>query len=117
MSFVNVETKEQSKKRMHTHHTSRKRLNKLCLPARKLTGTVFWGKKGVLMVEFMQQGTIMSEVSAYEYSYSHSSTTEAFRLVANLTTFITVLISLRARTACDYSASNSNYEVMEGVKT
>jgi hypothetical protein len=33
------------------------------MPARKLMTTVFWDRKRVLMVEFMQQGTtIMSEV-------------------------------------------------------
>jgi hypothetical protein len=53
VSFVNVETKEQSKKWMHTH----------CRPARKLKETVFWDRKGVLMVEFMQdRTTITSEV-------------------------------------------------------
>jgi hypothetical protein len=28
--------------------------------ARKLMATVFWGRKGALMVEFMQQGTIIT---------------------------------------------------------
>jgi hypothetical protein len=33
------------------------------MPARKLMAAVFWNRKGVLMVEFMQQGTtIKSEV-------------------------------------------------------
>jgi hypothetical protein len=36
-----------------------KRLNKR-LPVRKLMATVFWDRKGVLMVEFMQQGTIIT---------------------------------------------------------
>jgi acyl-CoA thioesterase len=32
-------------------------------PDRKLTATVFWDRKGVLMVEFMQHGTtVMSGV-------------------------------------------------------
>jgi hypothetical protein len=44
------------------HQTSRKSLNKR-LSARKLTVYVFWNRKGVLMVEFMPQGTtITSEV-------------------------------------------------------
>jgi hypothetical protein len=43
--------------------TTRKSLNKRCLPARKLMATVFWEKNGVLMVEFMQQRiTTASEV-------------------------------------------------------
>jgi hypothetical protein len=47
---------------MHIHQTSQKSLNKR-LPARKLMAIVFWDRKEVLMVEFMQQGTtIMSEV-------------------------------------------------------
>jgi hypothetical protein len=45
------------------HQTSRKFLKKRCVPAGKLMATVFWDRKGVLMVEFMQQGTtITSEV-------------------------------------------------------
>jgi hypothetical protein len=58
VSFVNVETKEQSKKWITTHSPNRR-----CLSARKLMETIFWDRKGVLMVEFMQQGTtITSEV-------------------------------------------------------
>jgi hypothetical protein len=41
----------------HIHQTSQKSLNKRCLLSRKLMATVFWDRKGVLMVEFMQQGT------------------------------------------------------------
>jgi hypothetical protein len=53
--FVNVDTKEQSKQWMHTHSPNKpKKLNKCCLPARKLMTTVFWDRKGVLMVEFME---------------------------------------------------------------
>jgi hypothetical protein len=48
VSFGNVETKEQSKQ----WQTS----------ARKLMAAVFRDRKGVLMVEFMQQGSTMSEV-------------------------------------------------------
>jgi hypothetical protein len=39
------------------HQTNRKSLNKFCLPARKLMATVFWDRKGVLQVKFIQQGT------------------------------------------------------------
>jgi hypothetical protein len=53
--FVNVETKEKSKQWMHTFtKQAEKSLNKRCLPARKLTATVFWDRKKVLMMEFMQ---------------------------------------------------------------
>jgi hypothetical protein len=44
-------------------YTFTKQAEKFCLPARKLMATVFWDRKEVLMVGFMQQGTaIMSEV-------------------------------------------------------
>jgi hypothetical protein len=46
-------------------HTYSKSPNKFeeNLSERKLMATVFWQRKGVLMVEFMQQGTaIMSKV-------------------------------------------------------
>jgi hypothetical protein len=60
---VNVETKEQSKQWMHTHSPNKPKKFKQTLSARKLTPTVFVDRKGVLMVEFMQQGTtITSEV-------------------------------------------------------
>jgi hypothetical protein len=61
---MNVEIKEQSKQWMHTHihQTSRKCLNKRCLPARKLTATVFLDNERVLMVESIQEGTTMSKV-------------------------------------------------------
>jgi hypothetical protein len=57
VSFVNVETKEQSKQWMHTHSPN-KPINFIqTLSARKLMVTVFWDRKGMLMVKFMQQGT------------------------------------------------------------
>jgi hypothetical protein len=46
----------------HIHQTSWKILNKR-LSARELMATVFWHRKGMMMVEFMQHGTIIrSEV-------------------------------------------------------
>jgi hypothetical protein len=49
---VKVETKEQSKPKKFKQTS-----------ARKLMATVFWERKRVLMVEFMQQGaTIMSKM-------------------------------------------------------
>jgi hypothetical protein len=61
-SFVNVETKEQSKRWMHTHSQNKpKKLKQMS--ATKLMAAVFWDRKGVPMMEFMQQGTtITSEV-------------------------------------------------------
>jgi hypothetical protein len=47
VSFVNTETKEQSKQwSTHVHQRSRKTLNKT-LSARNLMETVFWDRKGV----------------------------------------------------------------------
>jgi hypothetical protein len=47
---------------MHTHSKNKVKKFKQ-MSARKLMATVFWDRKGVLMVEFMQQGTtITSEV-------------------------------------------------------
>jgi hypothetical protein len=44
---------------MHTHFLNKlKSLNKH-LPTRKPMATVSWNRKGVLIVEFMQQGTTM----------------------------------------------------------
>jgi hypothetical protein len=61
VSFVNVETKEQSKQWTHTFTKQAKQVQ--TLSARKLMASVFWDRDEVLMVEFMQQGTtIMSEV-------------------------------------------------------
>jgi hypothetical protein len=51
VSSVNVETKKQSKQWKHTYSPNKlKKLNKH-LPARKLMATVFWDRKGVLVVD------------------------------------------------------------------
>jgi hypothetical protein len=48
---------------MHKHSPKKPKKFKQMLSGRKLMATVFWDRKGVLMVEFMQQGTtIISEV-------------------------------------------------------
>jgi hypothetical protein len=63
VSFVNVQTKLQPKKPMHTHLPNKSKKFKYTLSARKLIAAVFWNRKGVLIVEFMHQGTtITSEV-------------------------------------------------------
>jgi hypothetical protein len=46
---------------MHTFINRPKRF-KQKLSARKLMATVFWDRKGVVMVELMQQGATMSQV-------------------------------------------------------
>jgi hypothetical protein len=43
---------------MHTYSPNKLNKFKQTLFARKLMATVFWERKGVLMTEFMQQGTI-----------------------------------------------------------
>jgi Fe2+ transport system protein B len=60
VSFVNVETKEQSKQWMCTHSPNKSKKFKQALPARKLMAAVFWDKKGMLMVQFMQQKTTVT---------------------------------------------------------
>jgi hypothetical protein len=46
----------------HTFTKAKKKF-KQTLSSRKLTATVFWDRKGVLMVEFIEQGaTITSEI-------------------------------------------------------
>jgi uncharacterized damage-inducible protein DinB len=63
VSFVNAETKEQSKQWMHTHSSNKSKKFKQIMSARKLMAAVFWDRKGVLMEEFMQLGTtVMLEV-------------------------------------------------------
>jgi hypothetical protein len=63
VSFMDVKTKEQSKQWMHTHSPNKPRKFKQTLSSKKLMATVFWGRKGVLMVEFMQhETTLTSEV-------------------------------------------------------
>jgi hypothetical protein len=59
VSFANVETKEQSKQWMHTHSPNKPKKFKQT-SARKPISAVFWDRKGVLMAEFMQEGTIIS---------------------------------------------------------
>jgi hypothetical protein len=57
---VGVETKEQSKHWTRTHSPNKQKMFEQT-SARELMATVFWDRKGVLVVEFMQQGTtIMS---------------------------------------------------------
>jgi hypothetical protein len=59
---VNVKTKEQPKHWMHAHSSNKPKKFKQMLSARKLMATLFWDRKEVLMVEFIQGTTIMSEV-------------------------------------------------------
>jgi hypothetical protein len=60
LPFGNVETKEQSKQWMHSHSQNKLKKFKQMLLVR--ISAVSWDRKGVLMVEFMLQGTKMSEV-------------------------------------------------------
>jgi hypothetical protein len=66
-SFVNVETKEQSKQWMHTHSPKKlKKLKQTLSTYQKADGIYFLGQEGVLMVEFMQQGTTVTSEVYYE---------------------------------------------------
>jgi hypothetical protein len=63
ISFANVETKKHLEPWMHTHPPNKPKKFKQIVFARKLIVTVFWYRKGVPMVKFVQQGTIViSEV-------------------------------------------------------
>jgi macrodomain Ter protein organizer (MatP/YcbG family) len=63
VSFMNTETKEQSKQWMHSYSPNKPKKFKQTLSARKLMAYIFWDRKEVLMVEFMLQWTtITSEV-------------------------------------------------------
>jgi hypothetical protein len=57
---VNVESKEQSKQWMQTHSPKKSKRFKQTLSARKLMAVVFWDRKGMLIVEFMKQRTIIT---------------------------------------------------------
>jgi hypothetical protein len=60
VSFVNVETEEQPEQWMHMHSPNKPKKFKQTLSAGKLVAAVFWARKGVQMVEFMQQGTTIT---------------------------------------------------------
>jgi histone-lysine N-methyltransferase SETMAR len=47
---------------MHTNSSNKPKKFKQRLSVRKLMATVFWDRKGVLMVEFIQQGTTITSV-------------------------------------------------------
>jgi hypothetical protein len=64
---VNVENKEQSKQWINTHSPNKPKVFKQ-ISTRKLMTIVFGDRKGVLMVEFMQQGTRVSGVCIMKYS-------------------------------------------------
>lgn len=59
--YDNPETKEQSKQWMHTHSPSKPKKFKQTLTKRKTMATVFWDQKGVLLVDFMEQGTTINK--------------------------------------------------------
>jgi hypothetical protein len=52
---VNIETNEQTKHWIHTHSPDKLKKFKQT-SARKLMASVFWDRKGLLILEFMQQG-------------------------------------------------------------
>jgi hypothetical protein len=60
VKFVNVETKEQSQQWMHTHSPNKPRKFKQSLTNRKLMATVFWDRKGMLLIALMEPGTTIT---------------------------------------------------------
>jgi hypothetical protein len=71
---VNVETKEKSKQWKNTHSPNKLKKIKKTLSARKMMVTVFWDRKGMLVVKFMQQGTTISEVHGETLEKMHRTT-------------------------------------------
>ncbi|GBO38699.1 Histone-lysine N-methyltransferase SETMAR [Araneus ventricosus] len=62
--YETEETKEQSKQWMHSHSPSRKPVKfKRTFSTKKCMATVFWDRKGVLLVEFMPRGTTITAAS------------------------------------------------------
>lgn len=61
--YENEETKEQSKQWMHTHSPSKPKKCKRTFSIRKCLATVFWDRKGVLLVELMERGTTITAAS------------------------------------------------------
>jgi hypothetical protein len=57
---MNVETKKQSKQWMHTRSANKPKTFKQGLSTGKLMTPIFSDRKGVLLVEFMQQGTTIT---------------------------------------------------------
>jgi hypothetical protein len=51
---------------MYTHSPNKLDKFKQTLSAKKLMPAVFWDRKGMLMVEFMQQGTTITSELYYE---------------------------------------------------
>jgi hypothetical protein len=62
---VNVEIKEKSMQWMHIHAPNKLKQFKN-MSVRKLMATVFWDRRGVLMVEFILQGTTMASDVYYK---------------------------------------------------
>ncbi|GBL87308.1 Histone-lysine N-methyltransferase SETMAR [Araneus ventricosus] len=65
--YETEETKEQSKQWMHSHSPRRKPVKfKRTFSTKKCVATVFWDRKGVLLVEFMPRGTTITAASYSE---------------------------------------------------
>ncbi|GBM08872.1 hypothetical protein AVEN_57424-1 [Araneus ventricosus] len=62
--YETEDTKEQSKQWMHLHSPSRKPVKfKRTFSTKKSMATVFWDRKGALLVEFMPRGTTITAAS------------------------------------------------------
>jgi hypothetical protein len=63
VSQFTPESKRQSLEWHHPRSPSKPRMFKQTLSTRKIMATVFWDRKGVLLVEFMPYGTIINAES------------------------------------------------------
>jgi hypothetical protein len=63
VSHFTPESKRQSLEWHHTRSPSKPRKFKQTLSTRKIMDTVFWDRKGVLLVEFKSQGTTINAES------------------------------------------------------
>jgi hypothetical protein len=63
VQFVNAETKEKTKPWIHTQIHNKPKKFKQKKKKKKMMASVFWDRKGILLIEFMAPGTtITSEV-------------------------------------------------------
>jgi hypothetical protein len=63
MGFISEYWNQRVVRAADAHQTNRKSSKERCLPARKMLATVFWDRKGLLIVKFLQKGTtVTSEV-------------------------------------------------------
>jgi hypothetical protein len=117
---VIVETKEQSKQLMHTRSSDNpekfKRTFSVC---QKAMAAVFWGRKGVLMVEFMQKGTTITSEGHCETLKKLRKATQNKRrgMLISGVRIVPLLISARPHTAACTRAllEHFNWELFDSL--